>query len=179
MRRTGLKMRAQMRRLLGREDGAINLEFVIWFPLLMLWITGFVSLFEGYARRNEAAKAAYAISDVLTRETAVSDAKLDSYDQLHDLLIPGAQSATLRFSNIRFEDPDYTVLWSRGYGKLPLTDAEVPTEEIPTMLNFQTIVLTETSVTYAPVLRLGGAATRTFNFRVVSRPRNSIAIDYQ
>ena len=92
----------------------------------------------------------------------------------------GAQPGTsLRFTNIRFDDPGYTVLWSRGYGVSPMTSGEVPTEELPSMLKFQTVVLTETSVTYRPVLRVGDSATRTFNFRIVSRPRNSIAIDYK
>lgn len=168
------------RRFARSETGAINLEYMLWFPLFMFWILGFTTLFDGYARRNEAAKAAYALTDILSREQEVSCDSLDNYHLLLAALTPTAVGdRMLRVSSIKFDGTDYSIAWTQPYNTVDLTLEEL--EEMPivpldTISTGQSLLLVELEATYDFAISLNGTSSRTYDFLLAVRPRKTVEI---
>ncbi|MEM7178339.1 MAG: hypothetical protein AAF503_11595 [Pseudomonadota bacterium] len=155
------------------EAGSITTEFVLWIPLLMTWFMLSVVLYDANKNRNDAAKAAYTISDLISRKKDVDNAYLEQLKSLEDNLLPRtAGSHTLRLTSLRFVDGTYEVVWSKALGGgLPLTSAELNPAAFPTTADTDSLIVTEIDVPYTPLSDWVGITAKTWSFDVVSRPR--------
>ena len=82
----------------------------------------------------------------------------------------------LRFSSIRYDDTDgsYAVQWScvaTGGQVLALETEDIPTDELPLMLDGEVVIMVESTVPYRPLADWVGIAERTWLTRAIVSPR--------
>ena len=164
----------------GRDEtGTMTVEFVVVFPLLMLWFVGSFVFFQTYRNYSQAEKASFAIADIMSRQSEVDSAFLDELKPLFEGMQPKPSVGEwVRFSSISFDvDDGYEIIWSRSVGGgSALVDTDTMTEFLPAMMDGDTIILTETYVPYKPMVDWVGIPELTWANRVVTRPRYVSAV---
>ena len=165
--------KSPLKRFLKDESGTLTIEFVLWIPLLALWLMFSGVLFDGYMSRNQTAKVATTLTDIVARQTEVSDTFMAELDALkNELLTRSDGSGELRVSSLRFVDGAYEVLWSKAPGALePMTADKVPVSVIPVMSANDTVVMIELIVPWTPFFNLAVMGPQVWNFALTSRPR--------
>jgi Flp pilus assembly protein TadG len=155
------------------ERGTVTIEFLLWLPVLIFWIVISVSSYDAFRSRDEAAKAAQTLSDIVSRQTEVDAAFFTELSDLQDKLLPRAPASKwLRVTSIMFVGGDYQVQWSRSVGGgVPLTNAEIPLELLPTMADLDSIIVTEVHSPYQPIANYTGITVTEWDISLVSRPR--------
>lgn len=166
---------SQFRAFLRDERGSLTIEFVLWVPLLGFWFALSCATFDAYKSRNEAAKAANTIADIITREQQVTDDFLDDIYALEQRLLPRVPAGhELRVTSILFQDDAYSVHWSsvRGPGtQQPMTSEQLENLTVPTMADGDSIILVEINVPWEPILSVVVLERRSWSFDIVARPR--------
>jgi len=114
-----LSLRKILRRFGTDETGTLMAESVLVLPF-MLW--SYLALFvywDSYRAVNVVQKAAYTISDMISREMlAVNDTYINGMDSMMEYLIDSDQDAKTRVSSITWSQLNnrYEVQWSRSPG---------------------------------------------------------------
>jgi hypothetical protein len=148
------------------ERGTVIVETVIVAPLLFWTVIALFSYWDVYRSVNVIQKAAYTVSDIISRRNEVEPLKgadFIGYKKLMNYLIDQDQDAFVRVTSLTWdaEDAQYEVLWSCSPNmELPaVTDAELNspayTDRIPVMPDNDTVVLVEAGVEYVPVFDVG------------------------
>ncbi|TCL09937.1 hypothetical protein BXY66_2004 [Shimia isoporae] len=162
-----------------REDtrGTVAVEAVIMLPALFWAFMAMSVFFDMYRAQSTSEKAAFTISDTLSRETAAVDLNyLDSMHALYDEMSSLDEVGELRVSVIAY-NPDtqqYFLDWSHSTGDVDngLTDVDLADLEdrLPILVAGERLILVETFGDYnAPVnVGLGEVNMDTFVF---TRPR--------
>ncbi|MXU64996.1 TadE/TadG family type IV pilus assembly protein [Oceanomicrobium pacificus] len=164
------------------ERATMTVEFCISFPLLMVWFLGSFVFWDGFRSRSHSAKAAYTVSDILSRYSSVSDANLDELYSLQQKMLPRSHNSTaLRMTSICFRegadpfsntDDEYFVVWSEGRGiAQPMKQSEIPFAIIPAMSDGDSIVLTESWAPWRPLVDWVGISDMVWESHLVTRPR--------
>jgi len=173
------------------ERGGSAVQFAIWSLLLGAWLAFRTAIFIAWDNRADSAKAAYTISDIISRQALIEEGFLQQmFDLSHRLVRNPSGTNNLRVSSIVTEqdpdDPAETVLrveWScaltarqdaPGGGFFALTDDEIPEEIIPAMPVFDSIILTEFYVPYSPVAAQVVPNQLEWSNRIVTQPRQNI-----
>lgn len=171
-----LTLRDRLRAFRQDQSGSITIEFVLVMPILFWsFMAGYV-FFDGYRHSAINLKAAYTVSDLLSRETkAITPEYIDSMYDLHRLLVRATSPTTLRISVVRWdEDEDrYYRDWSAARGGIAeLTDSDLTDleEKLPTMPNAERVIVVETTNTFVPLFNVGMENKVLENF-VFTRPR--------
>ncbi len=172
-----LSLRKILRRFGRDETGTLMAESVLVLPF-MLW--SYLALFvywDSYRAVNVVQKAAYTISDMISREMlAVNDTYINGMDSMMEYLIDSDQNAKIRVSSITWSQLNnrYEVQWSRSPGNaMPqLTTATVAplADRLPTMFDGDFIVLVEVEVGYHPSFNVG-IGDQTMKQFIATRPR--------
>lgn len=159
------------------ETGTLMAEAVLVLPF-MLW--SYLALFvywDNYRAINIVQKAAYTISDMISREqVAITDAYITGLDSMMEYLIDQDQDAKIRVSSITWSDINnrYEVRWSRSaHNAMPqLTTGTVAAlaGQLPTLYNGDFVVLVEVEVNYTPAFKVG-LGNQTLKQFIVTRPR--------
>lgn len=183
----------RLRTFAADQRGSLTIEFVIWVPVLAFWMVFSIVMFDAYTNQNRATKAAYTISDILSRETeALDSARLEQLYALQDRLLPRAGPyRALRITNIRCNiDPDapedgcdFEILWSvrraeagmEGYEAID-DPADLPLAMIPLMRDRDELLLVDLGVHFQPVAGVGIDA-RWWDVRVITRTRYITGLD--
>lgn len=172
--------RNSLRRFRDDTEATVTIEFVVAVPLLMLWFVGSFVFWDGFRSRSHANKAAYVVSDIMSRYSqTIDNTNLDNLFSLQDKLLPRANGATnLRITSICYREDsagnngEYSVVWSRAMGGgVPLLDVDIPMTIMPTMASGDSIILTETWVPWRPLVAWVGITDQTWRTNLVSRPR--------
>jgi hypothetical protein len=161
------------------ETGTMTVEFVVVFPLLMVWFIGSFVFFQTYRNYSQAEKASFAIADIMSRQSEVDSAFIDELKPLFEGMQPKPSTGEwMRVSSISFDDDDgYEIIWSRSVGGgSDLSDTDTMTEFLPAMMDGDSIILTETYVPYRPMVDWVGIPELTWANRVVTRPRYVSAV---
>ena len=167
-----------LRRFRDDESGLIMAEFIITLPML-IWV--FMALFaywDVFRSMNTAQKAAYAISDLISRQNNdIPVTYLDGMQTVMEYLLPTTLSAKMRFTSVKWSVPNnqFEVIWSRSPGgalpQLTTSTLQSVKTQIPIMAATDTVMIVESSVPYSPVFDVGLAANYTLDEFIVTRPR--------
>jgi hypothetical protein len=166
-----------LRRFRRETKGSVSVEFVIYLPLMLGMFAAIYTFFDAFRRDSVNLKAAYTISDLISRETtAINDDYLDSMYEMTKLLIRQDSQLGLRVSVIRWDEDDnaYSVDWSevRGTSDITWTDGTINTvaNKLPTMPDQERVILVETFNEMEPAFEVGLPTLELDNF-VFTRPR--------
>lgn len=167
-----------MLRRFGRDEkGTLLAETVIILPLLLWAYLALFVYWDAYRAVNTSQKAAYMISDMVSREKKKLPANYPTgLRNVMRYLIDSDRDVKIRVTSIYWDivDEKFAVAWSRSPDNaLPqLTNATLQDvkSRIPKMADSDTVVLVETEVTYEPLFNVGlqDSVLRQF---IVTRPR--------
>lgn len=167
---------SRLRRLWRDTGGTVSVEFVLTMPFVFWSFMAAYVYYDGYRQSALNLKAAYTISDLISRETmAINNNYIDSMQNLLNMLTNTYDAPTLRVTVIRWSarDKRYYVDWSanRGFSN-DLTDENVSDMEhrLPVMPNNERVILVETSSVFSPMFNIGMGDKTLTNF-VFTRPR--------
>ncbi len=179
------EMVARIQRFATRTDGGLSVEAIMVFPLLAWAYMGMYFFFDAYRQQNVNLKAAYTVSDMLSREVDVIDwTYITGMNTMLDYLTTSAQDTQIRISAVYWdEDTDrHVLLWSKGTrGKLDLVQQDITdsyADEIPVMADKDTAILVETWSYFEPTVRLGLPSV-TFDNLIVTSPRFAPQLCYE
>ncbi len=156
------------------ERGSLTIEFLLWLPILAFWLVVSLAFFQAYTSRNDASNAAHALSDIMSRQTEVTDGFIAELYNLQNRLLPNAPQGTqLRVSSIEYDGDEqvHRVLWSSAIGVEPFPSTEISVSVLPAMADNDTVILTELNVPFQPFSTWARIGSRTWRFAKVVRPR--------
>lgn len=158
-------------------DASVSIEFAFYAPFLLFIFASIYTYFDAFKQESANLKAAYTISDLISRETnAINNDYIDSMHNLTKLLIRSDSSVSLRISVIRWDEDDnrYYVDWSvnRGTALTSWTDATIfnVEDDLPTMPDQERVILVETQNDVDAAFKIGLPDMEIYNF-VFTRPR--------
>ena len=169
--------KTRLRAFWSDTDATATVEFVVATPMLFWALAACYVYFEGFRQSSINLKAAYTISDMISRETAaINDDYLDSIYALHRFLTRATSETTLRVSVVRWDEDDNRFYedWSETRGAVdPMTTSEVLslTDKLPVMPDAERVILVETTNTFIPVFDNVGLSTVSLDNFVFTRPR--------
>ena len=157
-------------------SGNVTIEFVLAMPILFWTFMASYVFFDGYRQSSMNLKAAYTISDLISRETeSINNDYIDSMVEVMKLMTRATSDVDMRISVIRWDDSDdrYYLDWSanRGYPN-ELTNDNISNiaEQLPVMPDNERVILVETNNTFVPLFDVGLDNIQLENF-VFTRPR--------
>lgn len=165
-----------LRRFRGSEEGSLSIEAVLMFPMLAWSLIGCYVFFDAYHSKTVNLKAAYSISDALSRETGfVTPSYMTNLDTLQERLTYSGEDTSIRVTVVGFDEPtqSYIVRWSQSTGAVqPLTTETLQNMvgRLPMVPDGEVVIVVQNWVHYQPVFESVMAA---FDFEnlVVTRPR--------
>lgn len=170
-------LRNLLRRFGRDESGVLMAEAIIVLPF-MLW--SYLALFvywDAYRSVNTAQKAAYTISDMISREMVTLPVNyITGMRDLMRYLIDSDQTVRIRVSSVTWSDDNarFEVDWSRSPDNVmpPLTTSTIANlaYRIPAMADGDRVMIVETEVSYHPAFNVGMNDEVLKQF-VVTRPR--------
>lgn len=175
-------MSQHFKEFLQDEAGTVKIEMVIALPLLFFWLIGSFALFDAFWTYSQAEKASYVIADIASRTpTSVKETELEEWHAVFTAMTPRSDGGRIvRFTSISFLEGDYVVDWSRVIGntggandKSEHTNASIPTDIIPTLAEFDSVLLVETFAPYVPIANIYGLNAFSMVNRTTIRPRFS------
>ncbi|MEO0761773.1 MAG: hypothetical protein AAFZ09_08185 [Pseudomonadota bacterium] len=170
-------LRRGLRRFLAERRGTVNLEFVLWLPLIVAWMVAITGAYDAWRDRSETARIAHAVSDLLTRELAVDDARLAGLHAMEGALRRRGETPMLRVASVRFDGRTYHVDWTWSSDPdAPLEPLALPLGLMPAIPAGGSLVYTEVSATHRPLI--GRLAGLDWTFRLFARPRYRQAIEH-
>lgn len=176
-------LRRALARFAADESASLVAEAVLILPVLAWWYVGSLTFFQAYQARNTNVKAAYTISDMLSRENgSVNAAYLDGLTDVFRYLTAGAgNNPAVRITmmkctqNCADEDPGRVLGMDWSYatgGRRTLTGDDLPSyqSKIPLTPLGDRVIVVETFMTYTPSFNVG-LTQSSFQNIVVTRPR--------
>lgn len=172
-------MRALIQRFLRDQSGAVIAEAVIVLPL-MLW--AYLALFvywDAFRSVNTSQKAAYTISDMISREMNTAPLPTTYVPGMRDLmayLVDDDQTVKIRVSSITWSGTNkrIEVDWSRSpnnaFPQLTTATVQALAPKIPQIADGDHVMLVETEVSYHPAFDVGLSDEVLKQF-IVTRPR--------
>lgn len=157
-------------------EGAVTVEFVIMMPMLFWAFMASYTFFDGYRQSALNVKAAYTISDLISRETeAINDTYIDSMKQVMELMVRPRSKTKLRISVARWDEEDqkYYVDWSkaRGFSQVRTNETIQDLKTLlPKMPDAERVIVVETWNRYVPLYNVG-LGDRELENLVFTRPR--------
>lgn len=166
-------------------DGSVSVEFAFYMPLLLGVFAAIYTYFDAFRQEGVNLKAAYTISDLISRETStLNEDYIDSMHDLAKLLIRVDSSISLRISVIRWDEDDnrYYVDWSkvRGGKFTEWQDGNIQEvkDDLPTMPDQERVILVETKNDIDPAFNVGLPDMDIQNF-VFTRPRFAPQVKFE
>ncbi|MEM6658762.1 MAG: pilus assembly protein [Pseudomonadota bacterium] len=168
------------------ESGIVAVDAIMIFPVLLWVMTMTFTFFEGFRQSTSNLKAAYTISDLISRETtALTDTYVTSLHTLMRRMVNNDAPVSMRLTLVKYDaDQDlHTVSWSteRGYQEVWTDDTVINlVPSLPPMPDEDTLIIVETSNRYTPIFNAELVKNVSFDNFVFTRPRftTDIADDF-
>ncbi|MEM8730704.1 MAG: pilus assembly protein [Pseudomonadota bacterium] len=164
--------------------GVVSLEFALMMPLLFWTFAASYVYFDGYRLSSTNLKAAYTVSDLLSRETEViDDTYVETLVELVKFLTRPDNEIDIRLTLVHWNDANdrYYVDWSvsRGLGD-EINDGTISEymEHLPVLSDGDRVIMMETRGYYYPDFDIGMKKKELYNV-VVTRPRFAPQIVYE
>lgn len=167
-----------LRRFRRSEEGTLVIEAMLMIPFLMWAYLALYAYWDAYRTMTMTQKAAYTVSDMISREQApINAAYITGMKNTLDYMMGRDFPSTMRVSSVVYEidNNEMRIEWSRSTNtmqKPQLTTATLQdlVPHIPAMTDGDTIILVETWVEFEPALHIGLEA-QTYKEFIVTRPR--------
>ena len=161
-------------RFIKDEDASITVEFVIVTPVMVLWWIGSMVFFDAFEARSGAARSAYTIADLISRQTDTTNDYIDSLLVLQNRMRPREPIGSVRVSELyRDASGTLSVVWS--YATSGQADAlllaDVPLVTLPIVNNESYVMLIDTTIPYIPLSDIIGIPAQTWVNRIYINPR--------
>lgn len=155
-------LRRAVTRFARDEDASLSVEMILILPLLIWGFLTVYTIFDVFRARNLALKGNYAVSDLLSRETASIDTTyLNGVKEVFTYLTQGGDTTWVRVTQVYCTAEcgdnalrELKVDWSRatdGQDTYDNTDgAGVLNETVPLLAYGERAIVVETSVDYTP-----------------------------
>ncbi|MEM6971336.1 MAG: hypothetical protein AAF577_00920 [Pseudomonadota bacterium] len=160
------------------DRGGISFEFVIMFPVLATLLISAFSYFEAFRTNSVMSKIGFTINDIVSRVSEYSNAEMGDMTLLQRKMTPfNVVNQRLRISNICMGPSGLRVYWSQTSAQigttppLELTEATIPVDIMPTLVEGESVMLTEIWGQWTPVVTGFGVGPREFNSELIIRPR--------
>ena len=170
------RLTQRLRIFCAETRGSISVEFILAMPFIFWAFMAIYVYFDGFRQSTINLKAAYTISDLISRETdIIDDEYVDSMHALLQILTRATSAIDMRISVVRWDESDnrYYVEWSviRGYDVV-LTDATIGglEDKLPLLPDNEIVILVETDNTFVPLFNVGMTNKQLINF-VFTKPR--------
>ena len=156
------QMRLTLRRFRKNEGGNMTIEAAFLMPVMVISVVIMYLIFDAIRQHAVNQKAAYVISDMLSRETDYIDPDYmrRARQMLKFMTSQHKRDITLRVSVLRYdaEKEKYEVQWSKKRGPVPPLknrDMSAMEAKLPALSHFEEVVIVESWVEYDPPLNLG------------------------
>jgi len=145
------RLLSRFRRFRRDEEGTVIAEVVIMFPTLFAAVIAMFVFFDAFRNQAINLKAAYTISDALSRETdMITNTYMVNLWRMHRFLTNSRTLTKMRVSVIQFDgdDGEYSVVWSENKGGAgAMNDAElqnmVNDDQIPVMPDGEVLIMVQ------------------------------------
>ncbi|MEO9683676.1 MAG: hypothetical protein ABJR46_12340 [Tateyamaria sp.] len=171
------RLNTYLRNFRDDDQGSIAVETIIILPVMFWAYLSMFAIFDAYRQHAINQKAAYTISDVISRETnGIDDAYMNgTRDLLGYLTANESADVALRVTSVRYNanDDAYRRDWSEAEGWVnPLSNNDVSAleDDLPILPHNERVVVVETFVRYEPPFNTG-LKNRTIHNFVFTRPR--------
>ena len=168
---------ATLRRFGRDEKGTLVAEALIVLPLLLWAYMALFVYWDAYRSVNTAQKAAYTVSDMVSREmVALNDQYVPGMRNLIRYLVASNETVKMRVSSVTWSETAkrFEVDWSRSpdsaMPQLTTASIAVLAYRIPKMSEGDRVMIVEVSVTYKPLFNVGLEDSTLEQF-IVTRPR--------
>lgn len=177
------KIKTALRGFSRNEDGLASAEMILMLPIYLFCIIGTFTFWDAYDVVNRSQKAAYSVSDLVTRKLdEVTEAEVNGMFAALQYMMGPSLPVRTRITSVFYSEPRnrYEVLWSRSsYPGTPrLTTDTLPTlqNHLPVMYDGDALIVVEANVEFEPVLSAAGWAMNnieggTLRHVIVTRPR--------
>lgn len=167
-------------------NGSQAVEAALAFPMVVWALAAGFNFYEGYRSYAVAEKAAYTVSDMISRETLpINGTYITNMRKIYRDLSGLSNSETaLRVTVLRWDESDnrFYIDWAKRRGDIPrLRNRDVGDYDslLPPMVDNERIILVETASDFTPALDLSGLpflgditlSDRTIETFVFTRPR--------
>jgi len=166
----------------GRDDsGQLSIEAAIMVPLLFWIYVATFTWFNSFRADATNVKAAYAVGDMLSRETQPVDADyIEGLNRVFSYMVLAEQPTWIRVSNVRYDaaSQKLVLVWSQATGGHEKATIEMLRDRIPDMTPGDTVIVVETNMPYTPKFNVG-LKPMIFHNVVVTRPRFAPQLCFQ
>ncbi|MEM9579997.1 MAG: pilus assembly protein [Pseudomonadota bacterium] len=171
------KMKSRLSLFSRNSEGSASLEGIIIAPVVLWAIAAGFTYFEAFRAQSVAEKAAYTVSDMISRETLpITPAYVTNMRKIYrDLSGLNNAETALRITVMRWDETDgrFYIDWAKRRGDIPkLRNRDIGDYDdlLPQLVDNERIILVETSSDYAPAIS-GVIPSRTIETFVYTRPR--------
>jgi hypothetical protein len=161
------------------DSGSLSVEAVLVAPLIFLGLTMTFTFFSAFQAKAAANKAAYTVSDYISRQTETLDADfMEGLGDIYGFLTRNSDDS-MRVSSVKWikdvdtDEGEYYLEWSYAVnGDTALTDVTLSSVEdrLPLLSSGETILLVETDTSWTPIFDVGLDAF-TFTDIITTKPR--------
>lgn len=179
--------RARLVGLWDRQEGSVSVETVIVLPVIAWALTASFTFTEAFRYQTTLQKSVYTASDLISRAsgTILTPNYLDGIQGFMQRMNDTDQPVAMRMTLVGWDsdEEEFRVVWSyaaTGAALTPLNDTTLNTnyrDRIPSIAEGETLLLTEGSLLYEPVFRVG-LQPLTFSEIALTRPRFSAGLTF-
>ena len=150
------RLSAAARRLAPSERGVTVIEFALVFPIMLIIFIGMVEFGEAFSVSRKISNAASTVSDLVSQETAVTNARLANIATIADELIRpyGGAPFSLRIISVVADDKNekVSVAWSYPEGAAAVgSEYKALPSAAMTEAN-SSLIVAETSYAFTPTV---------------------------
>lgn len=165
-------------RLMRDQRGVAGIEFAFLAPLLIVLFLVSVTLALLFRDSKSSERAASVVGDVISRQTTVDTAYLQTSYKLY-LNMVGRDAAAVKFrvTSVKKAGGTFTIAWSYAISpQVALSDAELAKKTLPLVSDNDSLVLVETSVAASPLTLYFGGLVGDMSNSITERPRFTATI---
>lgn len=176
-----LGLKSRLRQFRRNDEGTILMESVLMIPMLFAGVVATWVFFDAFRNQAVNLKAAYTISDAVSRETnMITNTYVINMWNMHRFLTDSPTLTRMRISVIQYDEDndEHIVVWSRAKGgggdfdDGDLAQLGITSNDMPPMPDREVLIYVQTAVDYMPGFSIGMEGF-TFQNSVFTRPRFS------
>ena len=154
------RIKAAVRRFRHDQDGLAAAEMVVVLPIYLFCILGTYTYWDAYDVVNRTQKAAYTVSDLVTRkQDEVTEDYVEGMYSTMEYLLGDSLPVKTRITSIYYDgsvDNRYEVIWSRSsYPGIPRLTTGTINEiisHLPEIADGDALVVVEATVDFTPII---------------------------